>query len=518
MGMRRLAAVALADARIRLRRPSTVALVLASALGAWLAVPDPATGFALMQIRRSRALYTSSTVAFATALLLTTLIPLAGFYVTTNALGRDRRTRIGPLIAATPVRNVEYLIGKLAGNLALLSILAASSMVAAMAMQLVRGEGPLEVETFFSYYALLLPPCLAWVAVIALVFECTPGLGGRAGDVAYFFVWSLTLALGAEPWRKAGEPISWLGRCVDYGGLGLAVDGVQRVAGTQEFSIGFNPVDLTHAPTTFPGLDLSAQVWATRAAAFALPVLLLPLALLFFRRFDPARAKAAGGGRRYRASAALARLVRWIEWPVHPALDRLPPDVALGFRRRPLLGLSMAASVVLAVALPATWVRQGLLPTLFALLTVALADVATREREAGLATTVFATPGRRREAFAAWKLTTAAAVALLLVGAPVARLLASEPAAGLSAILGALFLAATAVALGVATGTPKTFTGLSLALWYLALNARGHTPALDYGGWWASATSATRLGWCLATALAVAAAIAADRLRQSRER
>ena len=93
-----------------------------------------------------------------------------------------------------------------------------------------------------------------------------------------------------------------------------------------------------------------------------------------------------------------------------------------------------------------------------------------------------------------WKLTTATLVALLFAGVPAVRLLASEPRAGVSAVVGVLFLATTSVALGIATGTPKTFMGLSLALWYLALNAKGHSPALDYGGWWASATPLTQAG------------------------
>jgi hypothetical protein len=49
--------------------------------------------------------------------------------------------------------------------------------------------------------------------------------------------------------------------------------------------------------------------------------------------------------------------------------------------------------------------------------------------------------------------------------------------------------------------------GLSLALWSLALNARGHTPALDYGGWWASATPL----------VAAALAVAVHRVRLMRE-
>src|SRR5512143_1934284 len=272
-------------------------------------------------------------------------------------------------------------------------------MSSAMSMQLVRGEGPLEPSTFLSYYALLLPPCIAWVAVIALVFECAPGLGGRVGDVLYFFVWSITLALGAEPWRKPGEPISWLGRCLDYAGFGLVIGQVRRLAGTDHFSIGYNPVDLARPTTTFPGLDLSAQAWATRSAALVLPLLLLPLALLLFRRFDPARTRARDGGRWRSASAPLARLARWMGRPALALLDRLPPDAALSFRIRPLLVFPAAASVALGLILPAESVRQVLLPVLFAVLSVALADIATRERQAGMAATLFAAPGRRREAF-----------------------------------------------------------------------------------------------------------------------
>ncbi len=51
----------------------------------------------------------------------------------------------------------------------------------------------------------------------------------------------------------------------------------------------------------------------------------------------------------------------------------------------------------------------------------------------------------------------------------------------------------------------------------LALNAKGHIPALDYGGWWASATLTIQLGWAAATVLAAVVAIAAHRGRLARE-
>ena len=80
-----------------------------------------------------------------------------------------------------------------------------------------------------------------------------------------------------------------------------------------------------------------------------------------------------------------------------------------------------------------------------------------------------------------------------------------------------MFLVAASVALGIATGTPKAFVALSLALWYLALNAAGRQPVLDYAGWGASATPATQAGWLAATGIALLLSAAAQRYRLSRD-
>ena len=506
----------MADARTRLRRPSTGIVLLVSAVGSCLAIPDPSTGTGLLRVGGARALYTSPTLAFATAVLFAFVLSLVGFYLVSNALERDLRTRMAAVVAASPVRSAEYLLGKLAGNVALLVVVTLGCMAAAMAMQLVRGEGPLEPGTYFVYYAVLLAPCIAWVAVMALVFECTPGLSGRAGDVLYFFVWMFAIPLSIEPWRKPGAPVSWFGQSLDFTGIGFVRGQVERLFGRTDFSIGYGPADISQPPIRFPGLEITSQAVAARTMGFVIPALLFPVALALFRRFDPARTKSLGSGGRRRLTSMLAALARPLGRPVLDLLDRLSPDAALTFRARPPLVLLAAASAALGLALPTASVRQVLLPAVFAVLSAALADIATRERQAGLSSIVFSTP-RHRDSFAQWKLATAAIVALLLAGVPIGRLLASAPDAGLSALVGVMFLAAAAVALGIATGTPKTFMALSLALWYLALNAKGQAPALDYGGWWASATPLVQAGWAAATVFTAAGALVAHRARLARE-
>ena len=87
--MSRILAIAAADARIRFRRTSTVVLFLLLSGLAYVWVPSPATGRALMRIGNARALYNSAAIAMCTALLGAFFIGLAGFYVVSNAVRRD---------------------------------------------------------------------------------------------------------------------------------------------------------------------------------------------------------------------------------------------------------------------------------------------------------------------------------------------------------------------------------------------------------------------------------------------
>jgi hypothetical protein len=511
----RVLAVALADVRARLRRPGVAVLLVAAAVGAWLAIPDPVPGSGLMMLEGARVLYTSPALAFGTASVFAMLLSLFGFYLVSNALERDVRSRIAPVIAASPVRSAEYVLGKLLGNFALLAALTAGLLGAAVAMQLARGEGPLEPGTYLAHFLVLCGPCALFVAVMALAFECVPGLSGRVGDVAYFVAWAVALPVGAEVWRGDRSSGGSLLRAFDFAGLGFMIDQVQRIAGTGKFSIGYSPGDPAVPPVHFDGLDFSPESLSGRALVVLGAAVVAPVALVFFRRFDPARTRLAGTRGRLSLGQLLAASSRPIGRLVLPLVDRVSPDAALTFRARPPLLLAVVASAVLGVSLAPGQLRQYLLPALFAVLTVAVADVATRERTSGMAGIVLSLPGRRPK-FAEWKLASAAVVALVLCGVPLLRLAIADPAAAAAALAGILFLAALSVALGIAGGTPKLFTVVSLALWYLALNAKGRPPALDYGGWWGQATAASIATWLAAAVVAAGAAVVAHRVLGTR--
>ena len=136
---RRVIAIAATDVRMRMARSSSVAVLVALCILAYVIVPDLSTGRALMQVNGHRALYNSVTIALATSSLCAVLLGMAGFYLISNTVRRDIETRTGYVIASTPVRNREYLAGKLLGNMAFLGVVVAVYVINVMAMQLLRG-------------------------------------------------------------------------------------------------------------------------------------------------------------------------------------------------------------------------------------------------------------------------------------------------------------------------------------------------------------------------------------------
>ncbi len=526
----RVLAVARSDARARMRRPVLAFLLVAVPLLVYVAIPDPRTGRGILEIEKARALYTSPALAFATAGLLPFLLALFGFYLVNGALENDRLTGMGLVAGSTPVSDAEYLLGKLLGNITLLAAVTFGFMTSAMAMHLVRGEGPLQPLVYLAHYAVLVGPSLVSVAALALFFECVPALSGRGGDVLYFFVLTGAIPLSVEPWRAPGTTGISPGAFFDFSGLAFVMREVARSAGTTHFSLHLGSSEVTRATTTFPGLSFTLDSLAVRAASLALPALLFGASVVAFRRFDPSRERAKRSSPKQGPIAFLNSLARPVtsrllalagrpgrEHPERaPGFGRfLTADATLTLRLQPVLVPTALAGAVLSFSLKTDGVMRVLLPVLFALLAATLSEVSTRDEAAGVSNVVFAAP-RVRARFALWKLASATVVALVLTGPPALRLAFSRPAAALSVLLGTLVAASLAVLLGLATGTPKTFLVLYLAFWYVVLNDGGHAPALDFAGWYGLATPGVQAAYFAALILMAAAASAVQAAKNRR--
>jgi hypothetical protein len=512
----RIGAILVADGRERLRRTSTLVTFLAICFAAYLWVPDPSTGRALMVIDARRAVYNSPAVALATAMLGSFLIGLFGYYVVSHSIGRDLRRRTGAIVAASPTANWEYLLGKGLGNFAFLALLAAGYMVSSMAVQLVRSDEPLALAPYVGHYLFLLPASLLFTSTIALLFEAVPWLSGKLGDVLYFFVWMTLVGVATALAIQAPQQGVSLAFGLDVTGMATTVRELQVTTGTQSLAVGASSFDPALEPYSFPGLSFGGRWLVARGLALLLSVPIFLLAWWRFHRFDPARVK--GGARE--AGKGYGRALQGLVRPVSSLLTgrflagvgRRPgllgatvAEAALTLIENPLGVLVLVAAVVTALSANAV---AGALPVIVAAMAVAVAGAACRESSHGTRPLVYAAP-RLRPYFVGWKLAGALILCWLIAAPAALRFATSDPARALSLLTGAFFVAAAATAGGVLTGSAKAFLALFLSFWYVVLNDGGKSPGLDFAGFYGTATLQTAASYLALGLLLLGAAQAA---------
>jgi hypothetical protein len=502
----RIAAIVRVDVLIRFRRLSTLVVFLLLSAFAYVWMPDPSTGRALMRVGGARAVYNSAAVGIASAMLASLFIGLVGFYVVSNAIARDLVTRCGSVIASTEISSGEYLAGKFAGNAIFLAVFTGGFMLVSMAMVVVRGEAPLEPWTIMAEYTLLVPSAIVLVSALAILFESVPFLSGRAGEVLYFLLWagliaaSTALVINHVPWAVYFDPT----------GLAFLMRQIEATHGPTRIAIGAGPFDPARPLVVVEGLRANAAMLAPRFVATLVALALLLVARAAFHRFDPARVR--GGERHAKRGwgarlAALAKPAARLVWRI-PARGAVAADALMTFAAHPI-----AVVALFAIAI-ATAASSGASAVAFAAAAIFVSDVATRDRTAGAAAMIYAAPSLR-ERFVLWKFASSLAVVSVLLVIPAIRVAISRPAALPAFAAGLAFIAGAAAGLGVISANPKTFVVLFLSFWYLVVSDHGATPALDFAGFYGvprAAVSATYL------AIAIVLLVAAEGVHRARLR
>ena len=511
--MRVLVALAVADFRERTRRLAYAVVLLAAVGLAWLAVPDPEGRWVIMNIGTYRGVYTSAYVGAVTALAGALWFLIGGFYVVRGAIPRDEQTRVGHLLATTPLSRTGYLAGKFLSNLMVLASMTAVLAVTAVVLQLLRGESrTLNPVDLVAPFVVLTFPVLAITSAAALWFDTTSRLRAGLGNIIWFFV-ALPAATAAQ---VTHAPLGGLGTSYVADSMyaamtaqGLALDGA-------EFSVGLMYLD--HPPTTFhwPGLEITGGMLLERMGMVLLACVLALVPAAWFGRFDPARTRYQEAAQPASSSPAGAAGPAGLPTPggspvlIDPgtglALDmpQQAPSQSASFQGRPrtvpvpgwrtgrlitgelriLLksaspwwwaGAATIAVTGLAVpvdnvpgALLAAWIWPILL----------WSRLGAQRVVDGVDTLLDAYPGVRPQLVAEWM---AGVVLSMLTGAaPLLRFLIAQDGAGVAAWLdGALVIPSLALALGALSRGPRLFQIAYLSVWYLVVNG---IAAFDYLG------------------------------------
>ncbi len=454
-------------------------------------------GSLTLRVGDSRGIYNSAWIGALLAVVGSTFISLAGFYFVKNTLQRDAETRVGEILAATPISRFPYIFGKFASNFAVLASMIGVLALSSIVMQLVSGEDAhLHLWKLLSPFVLISIPAMAVIAALALVFETIPFLRGGFGNVAYFFLWTGLIT----------APIVTNSSIYDLSGLFLLRQSIitsHAAPGAENsfsFSLGIGTIKPT-AAFRWEGITLTGEVLLSRLALFVVAFTLCLLAAALFDRFDPAR-----GYRALRLAPAPAP-------PVLTSLPIAPPAAGIklsrleipaqGFRfwavlvaelRLMLKGqrwwwYAIAAGLLLAPALIPNADARGMVLAVAWIWPVLLwSPMGVREMRHQTCQVLFAVPHPiARQLPAVW---LAGVLLAAVTGSGFAfRLLLEKNLPGLFAwAVGALFIPTAALCLGVWSSSCKPFEILYTLLWYFGpMHA---FPAFDFMGS-APATPAT---------------------------
>jgi hypothetical protein len=148
------------------------------------------SGHVVLRLDDYRGILNSAWLGSLMALVGGIFLSLVGFYIVKNSILRDQDTRVGRILATTPMNKSFYTLAKMASNFAVLASMIGVLALATVAMQLLRAE-----DSHIDWWALLSPllllalPCMAVTAALAVLFETLPLLRSGAGNVLYFFLW-----------------------------------------------------------------------------------------------------------------------------------------------------------------------------------------------------------------------------------------------------------------------------------------------------------------------------------------
>jgi hypothetical protein len=485
-----------------------------------------ATGRLVMRVNESRGVFNSAWIGGLMALVSTTFLTLAGFYVVKNTIERDRATRVGEILASTPMSKTMYVMGKAVSNFVVLTAMVVILPISGIIMQFWHAEDShVELWKLLAPFLLIALPAMAVVAAMAVMFETIPWLRGGFGNVVYFFGWTAALTLPVVGAKNGGtQYFDWSGLSVIWSSLQAAAKGPAEHNG---FSLSIESTSAAKAAATFrwDGVQWTASLIFARLFWVAAAIAIALLAALLFDRFDPSKGRWRGVaapevGDAVESVAAPRIAAR--ETHLTPLAARaahfrfgaiLVAELRLMLKGRKWWWYTVAAGLIIGCAATPDASGRGILLACAWLWPVLMwSNMGVREVRDQTSQLLFSAPHPiARQLPAVW---CAGVVLALLTGSGFgARVLISGDWRGLLAWLtGALFIPTLALALGVWSGTSKLFEIVYTLLWYIGpMHANLQ---LDFMGS-APGTAATRVpSFYFALTVAIAAAAVLGRKRQ----
>ena len=491
----------------RVRRDSFLIVLAIAVFAGYMFMPPYGSTYTSLVISSHRGYYNSPWVGTLYGVVSSTLLSLIGFYLVKNTVSHDYQTRVGQVIATTPILKPIYLLGKWVSNVGILALILAVLTIMAPVMQLIRGE-----NSQIDLWALAAPiwfmglPSLSVISAIAVLFESIPLLRGGFGNVIYFFIWGPGIMASEGALLILDSNINPFN---DFGGLSASMFSIreQLIASGVENFYGVSGVIGPLAGEeivrfVWSGINWTAGIFLERLVWIGVAIGIALAASIPFDRFDPARRRLSGfpraawpAGLKQFAKRGQALIVQLPKLRRKHNPDFMDGDPAsVGTQLTPILNhhaqnrwmaiflaelrlmlkgqkwLWYAGAIGLFIAslvTPLDVTHQYLLLVAWLWPILLWSRMGNRERRHQTYQIVFSVAHPlRRQLLANW---TAGLVIALITGSGVAVQLISAGSwyALLAWIAGAIFIPSLALALGVWSGGGRFFEITYVLLWYL---------------------------------------------------
>jgi hypothetical protein len=480
----------LGDFRERTRRYSFLLILLGTLFFGYLVV----TGKYAVQFNEYRGETSSAWEGSLMALCGTMMLLFFGFYLVKNSIGGDRRSNVGQIIAATRIRNHDYILAKFASNFLVLAAMVCVLATAALLVVAFTGvEGGLDLWELFSPFLIIAIPAMLVVSAAAVFFESVRWLRGIIGNVVYLFLAEAVVVSGV------------LGaRLLDITCADAFVKSAQAAAaraypdadlGMQMGFIAFDDAIRHEVYKTFAwgGIEWTAELLLQRLLWIGAALVVAMLSPLFFDRFDPSARKRLSSRKRagkpppdLLPSDDTRREVISARQLVSPSrrfgpLGMLVAELRLMLKGHPWLWYLVAVGLIAAqIAAPFEIARVYIVSFSMVWPIRIWSSMGTREFTHNTAQLLFSSPypvGRQLPTM--W--TAGILIGLMSVaGLAVRALGGGDWRFALALASGAFFVPSLALALGTVSRSNKLFEVSYLILWYVG--TMDNIAALDFLG------------------------------------
>jgi hypothetical protein len=487
-----------ADFLERTRRYSFLITLGLTIFAAYLYLPPSSADYLTLGLGNYRGVYNSAWIGGAMAVLCSALLSLPVFYLVKNTIERDEQTRVGQIIASTPLSKPLYTLGKTFSNFVFLAVMVGVIALSAGVMQLIRAEVfRIDLWVLLAPFVFCVLPAMAVIAALAVLFETISWLRGTLGNVVYFLLWLVLLIVSAANMpspQRIGEPANDLwGIQVIIGSM--ITDTAAAFPGYQgSVAIGAATLQTPLGTFTWGGIHWTARIIFGRLLWIGAALGITLFAALFFRRFDPAprRLKLKRDPEPIESPLLENTQHTPTSTPVH--LESLasgqrafyPARILWAELRLLFKGIRwwwfvlFAGLNVAGVLLPVESARLYLLPAAWILPLALWSTLGTREVRHNTDQLIFSTPYPLSRQFPLIWLAGVAVALAAGAGVAVNLILAGDWLHLLAWGTGALFIPTLALTLGVWSGSNKLFEVVYMLWWYAG--PINHMENLDFIG------------------------------------